>query len=186
LGGAILENELRDFITSQGLLLHRRPFMTNSGVLHEYFLKAKELMLDPNGSSLIAKEVHKLVALSTVSFVGGLSEESIPMASNVVLFSYLNPPHLQGFYIRTEQKTYGVERLVEGKLVKNSEARVAMVADTITTGASLLVAIEAVEAYGCSIALVICILDLEKGGGDTLRKKGYEFHSLLKLSDFTH
>ena len=54
-----------------------------------------------------------------------------------------------------------------------------MVDDTCTTGGSLFLAIEAAEAAGCTVVKVLAVLDRCEGGGEELRRRGYDFTSLL-------
>ena len=52
--------------------------------------------------------------------------------------------------------------------------------DTCTSGGSLFTAIDAAEAAGCKIVKVMVVLDRQQGGGEELRRRGYEFSSLLE------
>jgi len=52
--------------------------------------------------------------------------------------------------------------------------KVAAFDDTVSTGGSLLAAIDAVEAFGCEVVLVMAVLDRHQGGGDELDGTGLE------------
>ena len=54
-----------------------------------------------------------------------------------------------------------------------------MVDDVITTGSSLLKAVEAVEREGARVVKVVVLLDRKEGGSDLLMKRGYSFCSLF-------
>ena len=56
--------------------------------------------------------------------------------------------------------------------------RVAAFDDTISTGGSLFPAIDAVEAVGCDVVLVMAILDRHQGGGDEILRRGIPFFRL--------
>ena len=58
----------------------------------------------------------------------------------------------------------------------------AIVDDTCTTGASLFMAIEALEAEDCEVIMVMSILDRKEGGSDEIRRHGYPFKTLLEAS----
>ena len=58
-----------------------------------------------------------------------------------------------------------------------------MVDDTCTTGGSLFLAVEAAEAAGCTVVKVLAVLDRREGGSDEMRRRGYDFTSLLVAND---
>ena len=70
--------------------------------------------------------------------------------------------------------------MIEGPIVEG--AKVAVVDDTCTSGASLLQAIDAIERAGCKVVKVISILDRNEGGSDIIKKRGYDFISLLEAN----
>jgi orotate phosphoribosyltransferase len=88
---------------------------------------------------------------------------------------------LRGFLVRKESKGHGTGRLVEGPLEEGMA--VAIVDDVATTGGSSIRAVEAVEAMGCRVALVIAVLDRLEGAADAFRDRGLEFRSLVTIRD---
>jgi orotate phosphoribosyltransferase len=60
-----------------------------------------------------------------------------------------------------------------------------IVDDVMTTGRSILKAVEAVIEHGYHVAGVVCILDREeKGITNVLKQNGVKYTSLFKHSDF--
>jgi len=82
------------------------------------------------------------------------------------------------YYFAREAKGHGAKRLIEGTLTAG--ARVAVIDDTCSTGGSLVHAIDAMEAAGCEVVVVACILDRQTGGSDAIRERGHEFVALLQ------
>ena len=82
--------------------------------------------------------------------------------------------------MRKEVKPHGGKRAIEGPLKPGS--KVAIVDDTCTTGTSLFLAIEALEAEGCEVIMVMSILDRGEGGSDKIRRYGYPFRTLLEAT----
>ena len=60
---------------------------------------------------------------------------------------------------------------------------VAIVDDVVTTGGSSLQAIDAVEAKGCKVALVVAVLDRLEGAAAAFAARGLPFHALLTIRD---
>ena len=71
-------------------------------------------------------------------------------------------------------------RLIEGPLEPAS--RVAIVDDACSTGASLFHAMDAAEAAGHQVVVVMAILDRRQGGSEELRRRGYDFLCLLEAT----
>ncbi len=58
-----------------------------------------------------------------------------------------------------------------------------MVDDVITTGGSLVSAIDAAKEAGCEVVQIVCVVDREEGGSDRFAGEGLRFDSILKISD---
>ena len=74
----------------------------------------------------------------------------------------LAPTLIHGFLVRKAEKTHGTGRKIEGFL--RPGARVVIVDDVCTTGASTITAIEAAREAGMTVAAVLCLVDREQGG----------------------
>jgi orotate phosphoribosyltransferase len=84
---------------------------------------------------------------------------------------------IAAFIVRKEAKSHGTQQSIEGPLVPG--CRVAIIDDTCTTGASLLHAIAAAEAAGCTVVKALALLDRCEGGSEELRRRGYDFGALM-------
>jgi orotate phosphoribosyltransferase len=100
-----------------------------------------------------------------------------PMVTAVTVVSHLEGKPIPAFIVRAETKGHGTQKRIEGPLQKGS--RVAILDDVITTGGSVLRAIEAVEAEGCQVVKVVVLLDRHQGGSDEIKRKGYDFQAIL-------
>jgi len=92
------------------------------------------------------------------------------------LRSYMEGKKRTGFFVRPEQKEHGAGKQIEGNL--RSGMKVGVFDDTISTGGSLFPAIDAVEAIGCDVVLVMAILDRHQGGDVELERRGFPFFKL--------
>ena len=101
--------------------------------------------------------------------VGGLTLGADPIVSNVATasawraLSHPGAPLLHGFLVRKAEKAHGTGRRIEGFCREG--ARVVIVDDVCTTGASTITAIEAAREAGMNVAAVVCIVEREEAKG---------------------
>ena len=156
-------------------------FTLTSGRKSSYYFDGRLLSLDPEGAYLIGRALLPLVRDAGAEAIGGPTLGADPIVAAVSLVSHLEQDAQSGgvpaFIVRKEAKSHGTGNAVEGHLAPGS--RVAVVDDTCTTGGSLFQAIEAAEAAGCTVVKVLAILDRREGGGEELRRRGYDFTTLL-------
>ena len=92
-----------------------------------------------------------------------------PIVSNVATASawraqsHPGAPLLHGFLVRKAEKAHGTGRRIEG--FSKEGARVVIVDDVCTTGASTINAIEAAREAGMTVAAVVCIVEREDAHG---------------------
>jgi orotate phosphoribosyltransferase len=135
------------------------------------------VILWPKGAYFIGKKIFDILKGTGVEVVGGMTMGADPMVTAVSVVSYLEGKPIPAFIVRAEVKGHGTQKGIEGPQKKGS--RVAIVDDVITTGGSVLRAIEAVEAEGCKVVTVVVLLDRHQGGSDEIRRRGYDFQALL-------
>ena len=63
--------------------------------------------------------------------------------------------------------------------------KVTMIEDTVTTGGSLLKAINAVEAAGLQVVQVLCVVDRCEGAAEIFEAAGYTLEALVTREDIT-
>jgi orotate phosphoribosyltransferase len=101
--------------------------------------------------------------------VGGLTLGADPIVSNVATASawralvHPGSPLLHGFLVRKAEKAHGTGRRIEGFCREG--ARVVIVDDVCTTGASTINAIEAAREAGMVVAAVVCLVEREEANG---------------------
>ncbi len=152
-------------------------FTLSSGQMSKYYFDGRLLSLDPEGAYLIGKAILPILEEAGAHAIGGPTLGADPIVAAVALTSHLVGGSTPAFIVRKDAKSHGTGQLVEGPLAPGS--RVGIVDDTCTTGASLFHAIEAAEAAGCTVVKVIAILDRHQGGSEELKRRGYDFASLL-------
>lgn len=115
--------------------------------------------------------------------IGGLTLGADPVAFAISHRSTSRTNPLRAFTVRKEAKTHGTARLIEGPF--KSGDRVVIVEDVITTGRSVIQAIDAVTSAGGKVLGVLAVVDREDGGREAIQARGYEVTSLITISDLT-
>jgi orotate phosphoribosyltransferase len=91
--------------------------------------------------------------------IGGLTMGADPIVTAVSVVS----GELHGFLVRKAEKQHGTGQRIEG--FREKGARVVIVDDVCTTGASTVQAIEAAREFGFEIVGVMCLVEREEAKG---------------------
>ncbi len=142
-------------------------FKLSSGGTSDYYIDCRTTTLLAEGGRLAGHAILELLEENQIEAeaVGGLTMGADPIVSNVATASawrvLKNPgaPLLHGFLVRKAEKAHGTGRRIEGFCREG--ARVVVVDDASTTGASMIAAIEAVHQAGMIVAAVVCIVERE-------------------------
>ena len=153
-------------------------FKLSAGGTSSYYFDGRLLTLDPEGANLVCGVFIPVLTECGAEALAGPTLGADPIVSAVAALSYGGGHPIPGLIVRKEAKEHGGKRGIEGPLVEG--ARVAVVDDTCSTGASLFLAIHAVEAAGCQVVKVLSILDRHQGGSDELKRRGYDFFTILE------
>lgn len=158
-------------------------FTLASGRSSHYYIDGRKVTLGAEGARLIGEAVLAVLAdYPDVAAVGGLTMGADPMVgAALALAPEHGRPALRGFLVRKQVKGHGAGNLVEGPLEPGST--VAIIEDVTTTGGSSLQAVDAVEAMGCKVAVVVALLDRLEGAVETFAARNLNFQSLLTIRD---
>ncbi len=153
-------------------------FILASGQKSTYYFDGRLLSMDPEGADLISAAFLDEIAAADAEAAGGPTMAAVPIVGSLVLRSHAENRPLAGFFVRPEAKDHGATKQVEGPV--RPGMRVAVFDDTVSTGGSLLTAIDAIQELGCEVVLVLTVLDRRQGGSDEVRRRGLEFVALLE------
>ncbi len=153
----------------------------SSGKESNYYIDAKLVTMDPEGSYLIAKLILEELKDMEIDAIGGFTLGADPIVGSVVTLSYQLGRPLHGFIVRKEPKSHGEMKLIEGPFEEGLKTLI--VDDVITTGSSILKAAKAVEEEGGKVILTMGIVDRLEGGRENIEKAGYLFRSLFTRKD---
>ena len=146
-------------------------FTLSSGGVSDYYVDCRTTTLHAEGGRLTGHAVLELLEEKAIEAeaVGGLTLGADPIVSNVATASawraQTNPsaPLLNGFLVRKTEKAHGTGRRIEGFC--RPGARVVIVDDVCTTGASTINAIEAAREAGMIVAAVVCLVERQEANG---------------------
>ncbi len=181
---AAMRAELRDLLAR--LAVRHGRFVLSSGKVSDFYVDCRVVTMLPRGMQLIGALLLDAISdLPDVRGVGGLTLGADPIAAAVAMASAGTERPIPMFIVRKEPKEHGTRRLIEGAFPQEAGAPVVIVEDVITTGASVMKAIQAVEGEGkARVARVLLIVDREEGGAAALRARGYDVRALFTRADF--
>ncbi len=155
-------------------------FKLSSGGSSDYYVDCRTTTLDAEGVRLVAMAFTEEIRKQgwNVQAVGGMTLGADPIVTAVAMLSaqQLQPrgvPRrpaaltrdflIHGFLVRKSEKTHGTGRQIEG--FQQIGARVVIVDDVCTTGASTVQAIETARAAGFQVVGAMCLVEREEAGG---------------------
>src|ERR1700728_2680632 len=147
------------------LLAHKSfrlgEFKLSSGGTSDYYIDCRTTTLDAKGSRLTGEVFSDEIRERgwRPQAIGGLTMGADPI---VVAVSVVTG-ELHGFLVRKAEKQHGTGQRIES--FRKKGARVVIVDDVCTTGASTVQAIEAVREFGFEIAGVMCLVEREEAKG---------------------
>lgn len=155
-------------------------FTLASGKKSTYYVNSKKAIFSSEVVNLLSEVLWDMTKDLNIDAAGGLEVGAIPMAAVLAQRYALHGKTLEGFFVRKQTKEHGAKERVEGVL--KSGMRVAVLDDVLTTGGSVLQAIEEIEKVGATIVAVVCIVDRLEGARAALAK--YPFLPIFTIRDF--
>ena len=160
-------------------------FKLSSGGTSDYYIDCRTTTLDAKGSRLTGEVFLEEIRQRgwKPQAIGGLTMGADPIVVAVSVVS----GDLNGFLVRKAEKQHGTGQRIEGYREKG--ARVVIVDDVCTTGASTVQAIEAAREFGFEIVGVMCLVEREEAKGRPSVEKAAgpaPFISIFTANDVRH
>jgi orotate phosphoribosyltransferase len=162
--------------------LRRGNFILASGKASTYYIDGKLTSMDPHGATLIAQAILDEIKDLPVDAVGGMDMGATPIVGAVAVQSLVAGRPLPTFVVRKEVKAHGTMKQIEGP-VPQSPGKVVIIDDVVTTGDSIIKAIDATQRAGHEVLLAISVLDRNAGAAEALKTRGIRYQPLVVLSD---
>jgi orotate phosphoribosyltransferase len=168
-----------DLIMREAYERRDEAFQLTSGEWsHDYIDGKRAIGTGPN-LRLVAEAAIETCRSHGVEFdaVGGLTMGADPLAHAISLVA-----GVKWFTVRKEAKKHGKQNQIEGAELAAGD-RVLLVDDVISTGGSILKALDAIEPLGVQVVLAVSIVDRGKSTSDRLQERGVTYAPILTYED---
>ncbi|HEX8919258.1 MAG TPA: orotate phosphoribosyltransferase [Chloroflexota bacterium] len=159
----------------------RGSFVLSSGQTSDYYLDARLVTLSAAGSHLVGRHFLQVIDTESIDCVAGLTVGADPIVSAIATMAGSDGISVDGLIVRKSAKDHGAGRRIEGPW--RPGLRVAVVDDTLTTGASALLAAEAIQQEGGTVCGVYALIDREQGARQAVEAAGHQFTSLFTAGE---
>lgn len=148
-------------------------FTLSSGTRSTYYVDARLTTMSAEGQALVGAVGYGAIREAgwDPTHVGGLTLGADPVSYAIAHHSWTVGAPIDAYTVRKEAKVHGTGKRIEGGLP--AHARVVVIEDAITSGASALDAISAVREHGVEVLGVFCLVDREEGGRERIEDAGY-------------
>ena len=156
-------------------------FTLSSGQKSSYYINGKQVTLNAEGALAIGRLILSILPENTQA-VAGLTLGADPIVSAVsVVSAYENRP-IPALIIRKQAKGHGTQAYIEGPSLPEG-AKVVVLEDVVTTGASAMLAVERLQAAGYQVQDIISLVDRQQGGAELYSKAGLNFQALFSIAE---
>ncbi len=161
-----------------------KGFVLASGETSPYYVDCRALLAHPDARWLVAQLACAAIRDLSLDAAGGLEIGAIPLATAISDYAFGTQPRktYRTFVVRKQAKDHGLGKRIEGAIEPND--RVLVVDDVLTSGGSLLQAIQAAREAQLRVSHALVIVDRqEQDGKQKIEAQGVSLISLLTLDD---
>jgi len=157
-------------------------FTLSSGEKSEVYIDAKRTVYSSLGMELVGYAFYEEIKNAPIDAIGGLTLGADGIAMAAALTCGMRNKMLDVFVIRKEAKGHGTRKWIEGGVKKGAD--VLIIDDVVTTGASIITAVERAREEGLNVRKTMALVDREEGGRENIMEKtGLKFDSILTKTD---
>ena len=149
-------------------------FELSHGGTSEYYVDKYLFETDPGCLEAIADAFAERV--TPEDKLGGVTLGGVPLAAATSVAAGV--PYV---IARKQRKEYGTANLVEGRLEEGEE--VVVLEDIVTTGTSLVDAIEALRDAGATVDRALVVVDRQEGGRENVEAADVEMEALVTAEE---
>jgi len=157
-------------------------FTLSSGEKSEVYIDAKRTVYSSLGMELVGHAFYEEIKNAPIDAIGGLTLGADGIAMAAALTCGMHNKMLDVFVIRKEAKGHGTRKWIEGGVKKGAD--VLIIDDVVTTGASIITAVERAREEGLNVRKTMALVDREEGGRENIMEKtGLKFDSIITKTD---
>lgn len=174
-----IRQRLLDLLLERGYERREEAFQLSSGEWSHDYVDAKRAISDGEALEIAGRALLEVAEEAGAEFeaVGGLTMGADALCHAVSLLS-----GAKWFSVRKQTKSHGQRRLIEGAEVR-AGMRVYLIDDVISTGGSILQALDAVVQQGAEVSLAASLVDRGKTAKDVFEEKGVLYRPVLTYED---
>jgi orotate phosphoribosyltransferase len=174
-----VRREAIDIVIRKGLRRLPEPVRLASGAMSSDFVDGKLATAHFDDLEIASRAIVDMARLAGVEFdcVGGPT-----LGADALTIGIAGVVRCRWFFVRKEPKGRGTNQLIEGARLGEGD-RVLVVEDAITTGGSLLKAIDAVEATGARCVAVATLVDRGDVARPRIESRGIVYLPLATYED---
>lgn len=174
-----LRAELAQVILDFGYERRGEPFQLSSGGTSHDYIDAKRAIAKGSRFGLVAEAIAALAATHGVEFdaAGGMTMGADPIGVAVAMLT-----DAEWFSVRKASKGHGRQRRIEGKEF-GPGVKVLLVDDVITSGRSILDALDALKEVDADVVLATTLVDRGKVARGAFEERGVLYEPLLTYKD---
>ncbi len=171
-------------VAEHGYERREKPFRLSSGYETHDYIDGKQAVAETGRLLTLGKAFLELAAESGVEFdaVGGLTMGADPMSLSIAVAASDRNESKRWFSVRKDPKVHGKQKRVEGSALSTGD-RVLLVDDVVTTGKSILQALDAIEEAGAHVVLATALVDRGDATAKVLADRGIAYEPLLTYRD---
>jgi orotate phosphoribosyltransferase len=177
-------SELRDWLVetvkTKGYRFDADGFVLASGKVSHHFIDGKLALSHGDDLTRAAQAVAEVARGLGVEFdaVGGLTNGADHLAHAVAMVT-----HTSWFFVRKEAKQRGTKQRLEGARL-GPTTRVLLVDDVVTTGGSILEALEVVQSEaGATVVGAIPLVERDDAAREEFGRRGIAFDAAVSYRD---
>jgi orotate phosphoribosyltransferase len=176
---------VRALVAQYAYTRRAEPFTLASGAKSFDYVDAKQILLVNEFQSQIGAEMAQVISDHGVTYdsIGGLELGAIYVAQALLLHEWaVSSVRVSSFVVRKKAKAHGKGLVIEGPSVEGQ--LVVVVDDVVTTGDSIIKAIDAVKNEGGTVALAITLVDRGDSAAVKIANLDVPYHPLTTYRDY--
>ena len=173
------------FLTTQSFKWDKeKGFKLASGATSPFYVDCRVLMAHPAPRALVAQLAFDAMKSLAVDSIGGLEIGAIAIATAISDQAHRSGKDWRTFVVRKQAKDHGTGKLIEG--AAQAGDRAVVVDDVLTSGGSVIKAVQAARDAGLNVTHALVIVDRqEQDGRKKVEELGVTLISLLTIKDLT-